>query len=209
MGIAVAEFRIEPHLIERPRHAGVALVPAHARILDGQALLDDLPDRKPGRERAVRVLEHDLHRTPQPPALGAAPGPGGIDAVDVKEECVASSRRVARDNGFNVRVLESDLFASLVLLCLAVEWWRKPGERRWSWALAAVVPLALLLSYPAVFVAGGVAPRLIEKMQDGTFMEAFRTKGRMSPLRAQMRGAVIMNTDVGLLGARAAAEHTL
>ena len=50
-----------------------------------------------------------------------------------------------------------DLMVSTLLLWLAVRWWRQPDDIRWLWALAAVVPLALGLSYPAVFVAGGVS----------------------------------------------------
>ncbi len=50
-----------------------------------------------------------------------------------------------------------DLMVSTLLLLLAVRWWRQPGDARWLWALAAIVPLALGLSYPAVFVAGGVS----------------------------------------------------
>src|SRR5689334_16296563 len=36
-------------------------------ILDDQALFDDLPHRKARRKRAVRVLEYDLHVTPERP----------------------------------------------------------------------------------------------------------------------------------------------
>ena len=50
-----------------------------------------------------------------------------------------------------------DQFVSLALLSLAIEAWRRPGERRWLWLLAAVVPLAVGLSYPAVFMAGGIS----------------------------------------------------
>ena len=50
-----------------------------------------------------------------------------------------------------------DLMISTLLLLLAVRWWRQPDDTRWLWALAAVAPLALGLSYPAVFVAGGVS----------------------------------------------------
>ncbi len=51
----------------------------------------------------------------------------------------------------------SDMFVSLVLLTLAVEWCRQPSNRRLWWALTLTLPLALTLSYPAVFVAGGIA----------------------------------------------------
>ena len=50
----------------------------------------------------------------------------------------------------------SDMFVSLVLLALAVEWAARPQERRWWWAVTLAMPLAVMLSYPAVFVAGGV-----------------------------------------------------
>ncbi len=50
-----------------------------------------------------------------------------------------------------------DLMVSTLLLFLTVRWWRQPDDTRWLWALVAVVPLALGLSYPAVFVAGGVS----------------------------------------------------
>lgn len=50
----------------------------------------------------------------------------------------------------------TDLFASLVLLTLAVEWYR--SRRPWRlWLLAALAPVLLWLSYPAAFVAGGVS----------------------------------------------------
>jgi len=49
-----------------------------------------------------------------------------------------------------------DMFASLVLVALVVEWYvtRSP---RWLWALTACVPLTLGLSYPTVFTAAGVS----------------------------------------------------
>jgi len=51
----------------------------------------------------------------------------------------------------------TDLFVAAGLLALAVEWWRRPDKTRYLWILAALAPLAVGLSYPAVFVAGGVA----------------------------------------------------
>ena len=37
----------------------------------------------------------------------------------------------------------SDMFVSLALLTLTVEWCRQPGNRRWWWALTLALPLAL------------------------------------------------------------------
>ncbi len=50
-----------------------------------------------------------------------------------------------------------DQFVALVLLCLAVEWMRRPEQKRWLWMLSAAAPVALALSYPAIFVAGGLS----------------------------------------------------
>jgi Dolichyl-phosphate-mannose-protein mannosyltransferase len=51
----------------------------------------------------------------------------------------------------------TDLFASLVLVVLLVEWLRRP--RQWEWLLTLVVwcPVAIGLSYPAVFTVGAVS----------------------------------------------------
>ena len=47
-----------------------------------------------------------------------------------------------------------DLFFSLLLTALMVEWWRRPEQQRWLSALAALLPVAVTISYPAVFVGG-------------------------------------------------------
>ena len=54
-----------------------------------------------------------------------------------------------------------------------------------------------------LFVAGGMAPKLIGVLRRGEFMDAMLDKGRMSGLLASMRVSVVMNARVGLLGARA------
>ena len=49
----------------------------------------------------------------------------------------------------------SDLLAALVLLSLAVEWW-STRRTAWLWGLAAVAPIAVALSHPAIFIAAGI-----------------------------------------------------
>jgi len=51
---------------------------------------------------------------------------------------------------------QCDLLVSLTLLIFCVQWWRQPQRSRWLWGLAAIMPIAIGLSYPAVFVAGGI-----------------------------------------------------
>ncbi|MFV1967412.1 MAG: hypothetical protein ACC628_18435 [Pirellulaceae bacterium] len=50
-----------------------------------------------------------------------------------------------------------DLFVSLLLITMVVEWWYRGQDRRWMFCLIGFAPVALLLSYPAIFVAGGVS----------------------------------------------------
>jgi glucokinase len=65
-----------------------------------------------------------------------------------------------------------------------------------------------MLAHGGVYVAGGIAPKIAAKLQDGTFMRAFTAKGRMQALLETMPVHVVMNVHVGLYGALAeAARH--
>lgn len=57
-----------------------------------------------------------------------------------------------------------------------------------------------------VYVAGGIAPKILPLIRAGGFMQAFRRKGRMAALLGEMPVMVVQNTKVGLLGARRYAE---
>jgi glucokinase len=63
-----------------------------------------------------------------------------------------------------------------------------------------------LLSVGGVYVGGGIAPRILEKLKDGTFMKAFTDKGRLSQLLINMPVRVILESRAALLGAAAYAE---
>lgn len=69
--------------------------------------------------------------------------------------------------------------------------------------------IALQLKATAgVYVGGGIAPKNIEKLRDGTFMKAFTDKGRLSSLLEAIPVRVIMNDKTALLGAaRVAAKR--
>ena len=63
-----------------------------------------------------------------------------------------------------------------------------------------------LLSVGGVYIGGGIAPRILEKLKDGTFMKAFTNKGRLSQLLINMPVRVILESRAALLGAAAYAE---
>jgi glucokinase len=52
-----------------------------------------------------------------------------------------------------------------------------------------------------VYVAGGVAPKIRERVEDGTFIRAFRAKGRQSGLMETFPVHLVLEPRVGLLGA--------
>ncbi|MEE8349775.1 MAG: glucokinase [Acidobacteriota bacterium] len=52
-----------------------------------------------------------------------------------------------------------------------------------------------------VYVGGGIAPKIINKLKDGTFIQAFRDKGRLAQLMESLPVKVILNPDTALYGA--------
>jgi glucokinase len=63
-----------------------------------------------------------------------------------------------------------------------------------------------LLSVGGVYLGGGIAPRILEKLKDGAFLKAFTDKGRLSQLLVNMPVRVILDSRAALLGAAAYAE---
>ena len=63
-----------------------------------------------------------------------------------------------------------------------------------------------VLSVGGLYVGGGIAPRILEKLKDGTFMKAFTDKGRLSQLLINMPVRIILESRAALMGAAAFAE---
>jgi glucokinase len=63
-----------------------------------------------------------------------------------------------------------------------------------------------VLSAGGLYVGGGIAPRILEKLKDGAFMKAFADKGRLSQLLVNMPVRVILESRTALMGAAAYAE---
>ena len=64
-----------------------------------------------------------------------------------------------------------------------------------------------VLATGGVYLAGGIAPRIVARLQQGTFLEAFRSKGRLADLMGRIPVHVIVSPDVGLLGAASVAAE--
>ena len=63
------------------------------------------------------------------------------------------------------------------------------------------------LTLDGVYVAGGIAPKLLTKLQDGSFMRGFTNKGRYKRLMTQIPVKVVMNDKTALLGAASMAAQ--
>ncbi len=66
-----------------------------------------------------------------------------------------------------------------------------------------------VMALGGIYIGGGIAPKIIWKLKDGSFMKAFKDKGRYSDLLSQIPVRVIMNDRAGLLGAASRAFHLL
>ncbi len=65
-----------------------------------------------------------------------------------------------------------------------------------------------LMAKGGVYLGGGIAPRIIDKLKGPAFMAAFTAKGRLEPLLRSMPVKVIANDQTALFGAaRRAALH--
>src|SRR5262245_46011138 len=61
MRVAILAIGVETDLLERRANTHTAFVWTHGWLLDRQAFLDDLANRKPRREGAIGVLKNHLH----------------------------------------------------------------------------------------------------------------------------------------------------
>ncbi|ARV61908.1 glucokinase [Nostocales cyanobacterium HT-58-2] len=64
-----------------------------------------------------------------------------------------------------------------------------------------------LLPYGGLYVAGGIAPKILPLIQEGKFMLNFTQKGRMRPLLEDIPVYVVVNQQVGLIGAAISAAR--
>ncbi|MEB3309201.1 MAG: glucokinase [Snowella sp.] len=65
-----------------------------------------------------------------------------------------------------------------------------------------------LLPYGGLYVAGGIAPKILPLLQNGDFMKAFSDKGRMRELMAKFPVYIVLNPKVGLIGAAVCAAQS-
>jgi glucokinase len=57
------------------------------------------------------------------------------------------------------------------------------------------------VSLGGVYVAGGIAPKILPKLQDGTFLRAFCGKSKFAAVLARIPISVVVNEDAPVWGA--------
>ena len=104
----------------------------------------------------------------------AAPGPGDDPAAAISQRALAGTDPVCE--------------MALALFCSVLG------------AVAGNLGL-MVLATGGVFVAGGIAPRVLPYLQRGGFREAFDRKGRLHTLVERLPAYVVTHPQPGLLGA--------
>jgi glucokinase len=66
----------------------------------------------------------------------------------------------------------------------------------------------LALSAGGMYLGGGIAPKILNKLQEPAFLNAFTSKGRLSSVLQRMPVHVILNPKTPLLGAARRARRT-
>ena len=56
------------------------------------------------------------------------------------------------------------------------------------------------LSYGGIYIAGGIAAKILPLMKKERFLSAFKEKGRMTPLMNKMPIHIVLNPQVGVIG---------
>jgi len=107
----------------------------------------------------------------------------GATSLDTKEpDRAAAIARAAESRECPVCIAALDLFARLF------------GAEAGNLALK-------MMATAGLYLGGGIAPKILPKLQAGGFLERFRAKGRFGDLMASIPVRVITNPHTALLGA--------
>lgn len=111
-----------------------------------------------------------------------------LAAINLEEDSGAAITALAQTRKHPIAIKSLDLFAEIY------------GAYAGNLALAG-------LCRGGVYIAGGIAPRIIDILSSGGFMRAFRDKGRFSGLMNEIPVHVITNSEISLLGAKQEAHN--
>lgn len=119
-----------------------------------------------------------------------ATGFSGLTQIKLDEDCGATVTALALIHKHPIAIKSLDLFAEIY------------GAYAGNLALAG-------LCRNGVYIAGGIAPKIINILAAGSFMRAFCDKGRFSEMMSEIPVHVITNPNISLLGAKREAQYLL
>jgi glucokinase len=111
------------------------------------------------------------------------PMPADLSAANLKEDSGATVTMLAQSHKHPVAIQALNIFAEIY------------GAYAGNLALAG-------LCRGGVYIAGGIAPKIVDILHSGDFMRAFRDKGRFSALMHEIPVHIITNPEISLLGAK-------
>ncbi len=121
----------------------------------------------------------------------------GVEVEEVRDAMAQASDPAPVVTGFAER---GDALCNTALDCFVSIYGAEAGNM----AMRAVAT-------GGVYIGGGIAPRLVSRLQTGEFRRSFVMKGRLSAMVQSIPAFLIVNSKVGLLGAAvlaASAEQT-
>lgn len=151
-------------------------------------------------ERDITVLRALVQRYQRASVEHVVSGPGLINLYRAMH--AAPCRAVADENSRDApaaitsAALEGRCRACVDTLATFVDAY---GAEAGNLALRTVATAGL-------FVGGGIAPKILPALTDGTFMQAFRDKAPLDDLMARIPVKVILHAEPGLLGAAVHAQ---
>jgi glucokinase len=151
-----------------------------------------LPGATPREDEVIAYLRHKFGHVSAERALS---GPGlenlhaaiaAVDGIAVSSETAPEIVRQALDRSCPASVAAVDMFC----------------------AMLGTVAGDLALMFRArggLYIAGGIAPRIVDLLAQSEFLARFRAKGRFEPYLESVPVAVIINSDAAFLGLRSLA----
>jgi glucokinase len=165
-------------------------------------------DFAPRDELEIQLLQHLLKENDHVSVERVLSGPGLLNiydflrSIEFADESPAVEARFSGNDPSNV-IATAALAGESKLCAKALDMFACIYG-----AAAGNVALSLK-AVAGVYIGGGIAPKIIEKLEDGTFMKSFAAKGRLRSLLEAIPVRVIMNDKTALLGAARVAARRL
>ncbi len=165
-------------------------------------------DFAPRNEREIELLRYLLGRMPHVSVERLVSGPGLFTIYSWMKE----SRDYLQPDRISRGIQEQD--PSLVISEVALEDQDPLCVEALDLFVSILGSVAGNLALTAmttggIYIGGGIAPKILPKLKEGIFMEAFSDKGRFKDMLTNMPVRVILNDKAALLGAACQAFENL